>query len=397
MVHDEYGLRGRRKSPKSKPGGAKACSTLETSLLKEALCRSERVADANIHTSRPGVGYTCRATNQTNAGAILVVDSRNPGVHRGALGEVVDIADRILVGLATAAREGCGVTAELGAGVLDAEAAWPDGDGSAQVEAVHLPGGSAAGGFPLHAVVSTIEHETTEVVGSAQRQVFQVAGCGDGTGRSHGGSAVDLAVADTHVQRAGAIAQVAAYVSAGLACAGVGGVFITKGNRELAVDTAQVARQEVAHGVADARAIHRAALAGGVIRSLTDRLEQVGLHAGGGVGAPEGGEDVVAGGVVATQADFTPGIVDQSDSGTALETQRAATAATPGVRAEATFEPELSLVAAAEVFRAAKADQAGLALAGVQSIEPVAAGLGTGDADVHYAKNGDGRLCQGQA
>src|SRR5258707_7394021 len=38
-----------------------------------------------------------------------------------------------------------------------------------------------------------------------------------------------------------------------------------------------------------------------------------------------------------------------------------------------------------------------LALAGVQCIEPVAAGLGNGDTDVHHTKNGDGRLRQGQA
>ncbi|MPM94363.1 hypothetical protein SDC9_141509 [bioreactor metagenome] len=92
VAHGRYGLRGRWKSPKN-PGEAMACSTLETSLREKASCRSERVADADIHTSRPGVGDTCRAADQANAGAILVVDTRNPGVHRSALGEVVDISD----------------------------------------------------------------------------------------------------------------------------------------------------------------------------------------------------------------------------------------------------------------------------------------------------------------
>src|SRR2546427_56747 len=162
------------------------------------------------------------------------------------------------------------------------------------------------------------------------------------------------------------------------------------------IDTAQVARQEVAHGVADARAVDHAALAGGVIGSLADRLEQIGLHTGGGVGARESGEDVVAGGVVATQPDFTPGIVAQPDRGAALEAKGAAAAASADIGVEAAFKPELSSVAAAEVLRAAQAKQAGLALAGVQCIEPVAAGLGNGDTDVHHTKNGDGRLRQGQ-
>ena len=376
---------------------ARACPSLKASFLEKALCRSERVADAQIHTGRAGVGHTRRAADQADAGAVLVVDARQPGVQRGALGEVVDISDRIFVGLAAAAREGRGVAAELGAGVLDAQAACPHGDGCAQVETVHLPGGCAVDGLPLQAVVSAIEQETAEVVRGAQHQVFQIAGCGDGAGRSHGRGAVDPAIADTHVQRARAIAQVAAYVPAGLACARAGGVLVAKGNRELAIDTAQVARQEVAHGVADARAVNHAALAGGVVGSLADRLEQIGLHTGGGVGARESGEDVVAGGVVATQPDFTPGIVAQPDRGAALEAKGAAAAASADIRVEAAFKPELSSVAAAEVLRAAQAKQAGLALAGVQCIEPVAAGLGNGDTDVHHTKNGDGRLCQGQA
>src|SRR2546429_2588071 len=98
-----------------------ATTEIYTLPLEKALCRSERVADTQIHTGRAGVGHTRRAADQADAGAVLVVHTRQPCVQRGALGELVDISDRILVGLAAAAREGRGVAAELGAGVLDAQ------------------------------------------------------------------------------------------------------------------------------------------------------------------------------------------------------------------------------------------------------------------------------------
>lgn len=391
-----YGGRRRWKAKKTGPAGQGPVPRWRFA-TKRRWRRSERVADAQVHTARAGIGNTRGAADQADAGTVLVADVRHTSVQRGALGQVVDISDRILVGLAAAAREGGGISAEFGASVLDAEIARAQRQGAAQVEAIDLAGCSGANGFPLQAVVSAAEHEAAEVVRSAQCQVVQVAGCGNGAGGGHRTVSGHLAVADAHVQRAGAVAQATADVLAGLACAGAGSIFVTEGCRQLAVEAAQVAGQQIAHGVADARAIHRTALAGGVVGCLADGLEQVGLHAGGGVRATEGGEDVVAGGVVATQADFTPGLVGQSDGGAALESQRAAAATGTSVGVEAAFEPELSLVAAAEVFLAAETNQAGLALAGVQCIESVAAGLGAGDADVHHAKNGDGRLCQGQA
>ena len=138
-------------------------------------------------------------------------------------------------------------------------------------------------------------------------------------------------------------------------------------------------------------------MAGGVIGSLANGLEQIGLHAGGGVWSAESREDVVAGGVVTTQADFPPGIVAQPDGRAALETQRAAAATGTGVGVEAPFKPELSLIAAAQIFLAAKSDQAGLTLAGVQRIEPVAASFGTGNTNIHHTKDSDGRLCKRHA
>ena len=176
-----YGGRRRWKAKKTGPAGQGPVPRWRFA-TKRRWRRSERVADAQVHTARAGIGNTRGAADQADAGTVLVADVRHTSVQRGALGQVVDISDRILVGLAAAAREGRGVAAELGAGVLDAEAARARRDGGAQVEPVYLAGSCAADGFPLQTVVSAIEREAAEVVRSAQCQVVQVAGCGNGAG-----------------------------------------------------------------------------------------------------------------------------------------------------------------------------------------------------------------------
>jgi hypothetical protein len=150
-------------------------------LLKEALCRSERVADANIHTSRPGVGYTCRATNQTNAGAILVVDTRNPGVHRGALGEVVDIADRILVGLATAAA----VALPLNLALAYLTRKLPGPTGMVAPSRSRPPSRRLRRWrFPLLLLYPPLSKKLPKLLEAPSAKSSQVAGCGDGMAKS---------------------------------------------------------------------------------------------------------------------------------------------------------------------------------------------------------------------
>src|SRR5256885_373543 len=78
---------GRGEDGQARRGGAGPA--LKASFLEKALCRSERVADTQIHTGRAGVGHTRRAADQADAGAVLVVHTRQPCVQRGALGEQI--------------------------------------------------------------------------------------------------------------------------------------------------------------------------------------------------------------------------------------------------------------------------------------------------------------------
>ncbi|MCY1509544.1 hypothetical protein D9M68_438930 [compost metagenome] len=248
-----------------------------------------------------------------------------------------------------------------------------------------------------------------EVVRGAQVQALDLLALRGGAGQRA------LAVAQRHVGRAAGPADATAHVAPAFRRA-VGqvadlGVLVQR-VLHLAVEAAQVRRQEVADRIAGAHVVvgraHDGAGPGGGGQAAVDVGHQVGAHALRAEGA-EHGVVPEGRGVVAAQAHFAEG-ARQAQGRAAVEVVDALGTVVVG---DARLEPEAGRQAAAQVFRAAKADaaariarvrQRGLArlrtaARGVrrwlrEGVGAVVRALGrvAADADVDDAEHGHGRL-----
>jgi hypothetical protein len=165
---------------------------------------------------------------------------------------------------------------------------------------------------------------------------------------------------------------------------------------DLAVEAAQVRRQEVSNHVACTNLIRVDAEAQCI--ALVQGRED---HVGADTVRAEGAEHVVivmGSGQIATQADFTE-TTGQAHRRTTTEVQTTGTEATGRavVVAESAFEPEAGCQAAAEVFDAAEADAAGIQIGiaenGLASTTVAARVMADGSVD--DTEQGHGRLSRG--
>src|SRR5256885_594393 len=350
---------------RSPTSGPHAYLSWQVSIARWAV--SEEVAHAHLEAGGAATQRGARGRQALHADglgrAVLVLEEGHRAVDLGALGQVVPVAHTDLVPVGIAA---VGVVVAVGS----LELAHAHGRGHAQLQGGDLEGAALFAGPQQHGLGHAEVPAQAHVAG---REVGRIA------------VAIELARGQRAVEGALAVAEAQAAVVA-LVLVGCAARLLAHGHLHLAVEAAQVLRQEVADRVADldGRAARGRARAGNAQHGEAHGA----AHAVG----EEGVEDQRAqegGRVIAAQAHFAE-VARQAHGGAAVEAQ-AATAglARAAVHVHARLQPEASAQAAAQLFRAAKADAADVGAARGQAGLGGAGAVQVRDADIDDAEDLD--------